>query len=125
MVQGHLRYAMYGWNGAPVFEEGTYFKNHMRHDGHFRLAETKKSKLSAMLFLLPTNVVLFENPWSKHRLPDDVRSGLCRYPGFNLTYSICDWQMGDVEKQIVLHRRMICTLEKQFNEMQTFWRILR
>lgn len=125
LTSGALWYAMYGWSGAPVFEEGTSHRIRMRHEGRFRLSSDKKTKFSAVLFLLSTNVVFLENPWSKHRLPDDVRSRLCRYPGFNLTYSMCDWQMGDVEKQIELHRHMIYTMEQGYDEMQTFWRILR
>ena len=123
LTSGALWYAMYGWICAPVFVEREYRRILMRHEGRFRLSGDKKSKFSAVLFLLPKNVVLFENPWSEHKLPDEVRFGLCRYPGFNLAYSICDWQIGHVEKQVELQRQMICVLEQRLDEMQTFWRI--
>lgn len=123
LTSGALWYALYGWCGAPVFVAGEYRRIRMRHEGRFRLSGDKKSKFSAVLFLLPESVVLFENPWSDHKLPDEVRRGLCRYPGFNLAYSICDWQFGHVEKQVELQRQMICVLEQRHDEMQTFWRI--
>ena len=115
LTSGFLWYAMYGWSGAPIFEQSTTSIVQMQHEGRFRLSNQKKSKLSAVLFLLPTDVVLFENPWSKFRLPDDVRTRLCCYPYSNLAYSICDWRIGDAEKQIALHCHMICTLEQQLD----------
>ena len=123
LTSGALWYAMYGWNSAPVFEEEEYRRLRMQHEGRFSLSRDKKSKFSAVLFLLPNNVVLFENPCSEHKLPGEIRLGLCRYPDFNLAYSLCDWQIGHVKKLVELQRRMILVLERHHDEMQTFWRI--
>ena len=120
LTSGALWYAMYGWNGAPVFEEGSDRKVQMLHEGRFRLAENKKSKLSAVLIVLPSNVILFENPWPVHRLPDDTRFAFCRYPWFDLSSSICDWQDGTVLQQIKLQEDMIYALEQRRDELQTF-----
>ena len=122
LTSGALWYAMYGWKGAPVFEEGTSGKKTMQHEGRFRLNGDEKSELSAVLIVLPNSVVLFENPWATCRLPDDARFAFCKYPCFDLTHSICDWQEGMVEQLLTLQEHTITALEQKFDEMQTFWR---
>lgn len=62
LTSGAFWYAMYGWKGAPVFEEGSDRMVQMPHEGRFCLKDNRKSKLSAVLIVLPSNVMLFENP---------------------------------------------------------------
>ena len=123
LTSGALWYAMYGWKGAPVLEESSARHVQMPHDGRFRLTGSQKSKLSAVLLVLPCTVVLFENPWPIHRLPDKVRLAMCRYPWFDLIHSVGDWRIGDVERKVKLQKGMIHVFEEKFFEMQAFWRM--
>lgn len=123
LTSGALWYAMYGWRNAPVLEEGSARQVRMLHEGRFRLSGDRKSKLSATLLVLPNSVVLFENPWAMHRLPNRVRLSICRYPWFDLSQSIGDWQVGDALRNVELHESMISEFEKKFAAMQTFWRM--
>lgn len=115
---GPFWYGLYGWKGAPLFESGMHRLVHMQHDGRFRLAGPKKSKLSAVLLVLSMSSILLENPWATHRLPDRSRLTLMHYPWFDLTRSIGDWAPGDAAKQIELHEHQIKHLEQHYRE---FW----
>ncbi|CBJ50357.1 hypothetical protein [Ralstonia solanacearum] len=110
---GAMWYGMYGWNGAPVFEEQAHHLVRMAHDGRFRQTGKRKSKLSAALLVFHKAVVLLENPWALNRLPNAARMALCRYPWFDLVNSIGDWQPGDAEKLVALQRSMIEVFERQ------------
>ena len=110
---GSLWYALYGWKNAPIFEEGSRRLVRMGHDGRFRLLSAKKTKLSAVLVVLAESAVLLENPWATYRIPNLARLSLCSFPWFDLTRSIADWQPGDAEKQIAIHRSMIETIDCQ------------
>jgi hypothetical protein len=104
---GAIWYALYGWKGAPVFEEGAHRAVLMGHDGRFRLTGQKKSKLSAVLAVFSEGSVLLENPWAGLPLSEDARWALTRYPWFTLAQSIADWNQGDCAAQVNLHQRMI------------------
>lgn len=58
---GSIWYGMYGWKGAPIFEEGSHRLVSMGHDGRFRISGPKKSKLSAVLVVFSDSAVLLEN----------------------------------------------------------------
>ena len=118
LTSGAIWYAMYGWKNAPVFEEGSHRPLRMSHQGRFRQSKEKKSKLSGVLIILPENAVLLENPWAMHRLTDKTRLAFCRYPWFDLTRSICDWQVGDAEHLVALQQRMIEVFYQRFDEME-------
>lgn len=110
LTSGALWYAFYGWKDAPIFEED--FPLHERvvkmgHDARFRLQGKKKSKLSGAILALPEGLVLFENPWSSHALPDQARRYTERLPWFNLGYSICNWSPGDAYVLAEAGRRQI------------------
>lgn len=113
LTSGALWYAFYGWKGAPIFEED--FPLHERmvamgHDGRFRLQGKKKSKLSGSIIALSEGLVLFENPWPNHPLPDRARRFAERLPWFDLAHSICNWSAGDAETFAELGRRQIETM---------------
>lgn len=100
LTSGALWYAFYGWRNAPIFEED--FPLHERvvkmgHDGRFRLHGNKKSKLSGAILALPEGLVLFENAWAPHPLPERSRRFAERLPWFNLGYSVCNWSPGEAE----------------------------
>jgi hypothetical protein len=111
ILTGSIWYALYGWKGAPIFEG--YNSVQMQHDGRFRIAGEKKTKLSAVLVILTESAVLLENPWAAHRLPDKARLALCHYPFFDLSQSVADWRLGDANQLIELQRRMIEAIERQ------------
>lgn len=110
LTSGALWYAFYGWKDAPIFEED--FPLHERvvkmgHDGRFRMHGKNKSKLSGAILALSEGVVLFENPWADHPLPDRARRFSERLPWFNLGHSICDWSPGDADVLVEAGRRQI------------------
>jgi len=109
---GAIWYAMYGWRGALLFEESSHRLVRMGHDGRFRLAGSKTTKLSGVLAVFYEGAVLLENPWAAHRIPDRTRLALSRYPWFDLSRSVADWHPGDASKQIDLQRRMIEIFER-------------
>lgn len=106
LCSGGMWYGVYGWKGAPVFED-PFAPKRMGHDGRFRLAGKKKSRLSAILFVFHEDAVLLENPWALHPLPPLARFAFGRYPYFNLPYSIADWHAGNTLAIVDAQRRMI------------------
>jgi hypothetical protein len=115
LTSGALWYAFYGWKDAPIFEED--FPLHERvvemgHDGRFRLQGKKKSKLSGAILALPDGLVLFENPWPNHALPDQTRRYAERLPWFNLGHSVCSWSPGDAEVLAEAGHRQIEAMKK-------------
>jgi hypothetical protein len=115
LTSGAFWYAFFGWKDAPIFEED--FPLHeqvvrMGHDGRFRLQGTKKSKLSGAILVLWESLVLFENPWADHPLPDRARRFAERLPWFDFGHSICNWSRGDAEKLAELGRRQIEALNQ-------------
>jgi len=106
LCSGAMWYGVYGWKGAPVFEDPSAPKR-MGHDGRFRLDGKKKSRLSAVLFVFHEDVVLLENPWADRPLPPLARFMFGRYPYFNLPYSIADWHPGNSQAIVEAQRRMI------------------
>ena len=115
-TSGALWYAFYGWKGAPVFEGDECVT--MGHDGRFRMAGDKKSKLSAALLVMPEHVVCFEHPTAEYPLEEDTRLAITRLPWFDQHHSIMEWNRGDVERQVELHRGMIDRLEARFEEIR-------
>ena len=115
-TSGALWYAYYGWKRAPVFEGDRCFR--MQHDGRFRLTGEKKSKLSAVLLMMPEHVVCFENGAAVCPLVEDTRLCITRFPWFELKHSLLEWEPGDVERQVELHRHMIGRLEARFEDIK-------
>ncbi len=107
ITSGALWYAVYGWKNTPVFQEGHKEFKRMGHDGRFRLAGDRKSKLSAVLMVLNDCSVLLENPWATKRLTHRARMKLCRYPWFDLSHSIADFHTGDCDTQLQIHHNVI------------------
>lgn len=101
LSSGAFWYAMYGWKGAPIFEELSHKLVRMGHAGRFRLTGTRKTKLSAVLIVLPDVSLLLENPWADCSLPVQARFGLCRYPHFSVARSYAAWAGRDACIQAV------------------------
>ncbi len=114
LTSGALWYALYGWKGAPIFEEDFFPLDRvvpMGHDGRFRLAGNKKTKLSGAILALSEGVAFLENPWAKNRLFDKARRMIERLPWFDLSASICDWHPGDAKMRVDLGKREIEAME--------------
>ncbi len=90
----------------------------MQHEGRFSESRQPKSKLSGVLFILPEDAVLLENPAPIHRLGHDTRLSLCTYPWFNVTNSVLDWEPGDAKRQLELQRKMIAALDASFDTIK-------
>ena len=50
----------------------------MGHDGRFRLRGDRKSRLSAVLLVMPEHVVCFEHPMAAFPLAEDTRTAYTR-----------------------------------------------
>ena len=114
LVSGAFWYAFYGWKGAPIFEED--FPLHERivpmgHDGRFRLDGKKKSKLSGAVLVIHEGLILFENPWGYHSLPERARRHCERLPWFDMGRSICNWSQDDALTAVLLGERQIRAME--------------
>jgi hypothetical protein len=109
-TSGALWYGFYGWRGAPIFEEDFFPQDRvfpMGHDGRFRLTGKRKSKLSGSILALSSGLLLFENPWATHPLPDFARRYCERLPQFDFGRSVCNWSPGDTLVLAELGRRQI------------------
>ena len=115
-TSGALWYAFHGWKGAPVFQDNWCFR--MQHDGRFRLTGKQKSKLSAVLLMMPKHIVCFENGAAVCPLIEDTRLSITRFPWFKLNHSLLEWEPGDVERQVELHRHMIGRLEARYEDIK-------
>ena len=115
-TSGALWYAFYGWKDAPVFEGDERVK--MGHDGRFRMRGERKSKLSAVLLVMPEHVVCFEHPWATFPLAEDTRLAVARFPWFDLNHSVLEWTPGAVERRVELDCAMIKRLDARFDDIR-------
>jgi len=113
LTSGALYYALYGWNGAPVYEQLHYSHldlpsqiQWMRHDGRFLLS----SVTSAVIVSLPMATILAESPRADRQLPSEVRLRCLGLPHFGLHNSIAEWTPGLVARVLVSNAKLICGL---------------
>jgi len=59
--------------------------------------------------------------FGRQRLPPKARLALCRYPWFDLSRSIADWNLGHAERQVALSRNLIETLEQNYQWFADEW----
>ena len=114
LTSGALWYALYGWRGAPIFDDGFFPRDRvlsMRHDGRFRITGEKKTKLSGAILALSDGLILLENPWTAHPLSDGARRLCERLPCFDLGRTVCNWFPGDALVLADLGRRQIEAME--------------
>ena len=115
-TSGALWYAFYGWKDAPVFEGDERVR--MGHDGRFQMRGESKSKLSAVLLVMPEHVVCFEHPRATFPLTEDTRLALARFPWFDLHHSVLEWTPGAVERRVELDSAMIKRLDLRFDDIR-------
>ncbi len=113
LTSGALWYALYGWNGAPIFEHCHYSHldlpsqiGKMGHDGRF----LQPTKLSAMIISLPTATILAESPVKERQLPEEIRLRYLGLPHAVIQNSIAEWTEGLVRQTLLADAAQICGL---------------
>jgi hypothetical protein len=114
---GALWFALYGRKGDSMIEsEGfTYRIREMLHDGRFfqiMKSSNTLTRVSAVVYSMPSATVLMENPSSFLALPDGFRASLLKAPFFRLDRSICEWKNGLVKRRIEFERETIMAAAK-------------
>jgi len=116
LTSGAIYYALYGWNGAPVYEELHYSHlelpsqiQWMMHDGRFLLSDLT----SAVIVSLPAATILAETPKRSRQLPSAVRLRCLGLPHFGMQDSIAEWIPGLVGKVLTANAELICGLVEQ------------
>ena len=113
LTSGALWYALYGWNGAPVFEQCHY--SHldlpsqilrMAHEGRF----LRQTKLSAVVVSLPKATILAESPIHEKQLPTDIRLRYMGLPWAGIQHSIAEWTSGLIVRTLQAQAALICGL---------------
>lgn len=110
ITSGALWYALYGWRGAPIFEQCHYSHldmpsqiKHMAHNGRFFLP----NKLSAVIVSLPNATILAESPHKKRQLPVEVRMRYMAIPWAGIQHSLAEWTNGLVLQTLKSHAALI------------------
>ncbi len=114
LTSGALWYALYGWNGAPIFENCHYSHldmpsqiGRMRHDGRFLQA----TKLSAVIISLPSATILAESPVKERHPPREIRLRFLGLPHAAIHHSIAEWTEGLVRQTLLADAALICGLQ--------------
>jgi len=113
ITSGAIYYALYGWKGAPVYEQVHYSHldlpsqiQQMEHDGRFRLS----TLASAVIVSLPTATILAETPRTARQLSPSVRLRCLGLPHAGLQHSIAEWTTGQVASTLNANAKLICGL---------------
>jgi len=116
LTSGAIYYALYGWNGAPVYEQLHYSHldmpsqtQWMRHNGRFLLSDLT----SAVVVSLPTATILAETPRKSRQLPSEIRLRCLGLTHLGIHHSIAEWTPGLIAQVLTANAKMICGLLKQ------------
>ena len=113
LYSGEIWYAMYGFEGAPIFEgETTELRSvrniiRMRHNGRFRL----KTKIDAVVFSFPRSTIVLENPYTEKQVPDWFWKQFMHIPWFQYEYSWLNWPDNNLVKSIKIEIEKIRSLD--------------
>jgi hypothetical protein len=116
ITSGAIWYALYGWKGAPVFQQ-VHFSHldlrsqiqRMEHDGRFLLS----SLASAVIVSLPDATLLAETPRRRRQLSSAVRLRCLGLPHAGIEYSIAEWTDGRVASTLMTGASLICGLIRE------------
>ena len=122
-TSGELWYALYGWKGAPIFENFPDVPLRkplgMEHDGRFSRTD-RPTLLSAIIATFPRATVLLEHPSPTTVLPDAFRNRAMLLPWAKLERSLCNFEPTLVKRMVEQQRRLILAVSKKFlNEEYT------
>jgi hypothetical protein len=110
LTTGALWYALYGWKGAPVFEQCHY--SHldlpsriirMAHDGRF----FQPTKLSSVVVSFPKATILAESPIKEKQLPKNIRLRYMGLPWAGIQHTVAEWTSGLVVLTLQRHAALI------------------
>jgi hypothetical protein len=110
---GGFWFALYGRKGDPLIESQGYDYRSMSlaHEGRFYQTMTKghggATRISAVVYSLPTATILMENPNAALPLPPRVRAAMLKLPFFRLDLSIVEWEPRLVTRTIENQKQMI------------------
>lgn len=113
ITSGAIYYALYGWKGAPVYEQLHYSHlnlpsmiQRMEHDGRFRLSNLA----SAVIVSLPKATILAETPRRSRQLAPSVRLRCLGLPHAGIQHSIAEWSAGHVVSTLDTNAKLISRL---------------
>jgi hypothetical protein len=109
---GPFWFALYGRKGDPLTESRgfDYRSIPLAHEGRF--FQTMKShgqptRISAVVYSIPSASILMENPNAAHPLPRRVRAALLKLPRFRIDLSIMEWEPGLVSRIVEIQRQTV------------------
>lgn len=114
IYSNELWYAFYGEKGLPIFENYTPFWGAtrktpiMQHDGRFH--KNTESKIDAVVFCFPNSTIIYENPYSKKKLPKWFIRNMFNVRWFNYQGSKLDFPSHSLIEQLKIDKRIICSL---------------
>jgi hypothetical protein len=109
LTSGFIWYALYGWKGAPIFEEvysGQEKIVIMGHNGRFSDRE-KYSRYAGVVVCIPKATAFFENPYGTAPLTNLLRIRLHALPWFDIARSVASWAPNLAGSSTNLSRKMI------------------
>lgn len=116
-TSGELWYALYGWIGAPIFEQ---FPDvplrepfRMEHDGRYNRTD-QPTLLSAVIATFPRATVLLEHPSPTTVLPDSFREKAMLLPWVKVERSLCNFEPTLVKKIVKQQKRLIIAVRRAF-----------
>lgn len=113
-----LWYATYASKGTPIFEsvnlsEGISVKElpKVTYDGRF--CKKRKSIVDAIIFSLPHNTIIYENPYAKHKIPEWFIETVQNVRWFSYQGSKLNFPDHILRKQLRIDRKIIASLSKK------------
>lgn len=113
-----LWYATYASKGTPIFESVNLVKGipvkelpKVTYDGRF--CKKRKSIVDAIIFSLPHNTIIYENPYSKHKIPKWFIETVQNVRWFSYQGSKLNFPDHILRKQLRIDRKIIKSLSKK------------
>lgn len=80
----------------------------MQHNGRFH--ENTESKIDAVVFCFPNSTIIYENPYSKKKLPKWFVQNMFNVRWFNYQGSRLDFPSHNLIEQLKIDKNIICSL---------------
>ena len=113
-----LWYATYASKGTPIFfffnlNEGIPVKELPKMTFNGRFCKKRKSIVDAIVFSLPQNTVIYENPYAKHKMPKWFIETFQNVRRFSYQGSKLNFPDNILRKQLRIDRKIIASLSKK------------
>ena len=116
-TSGELWYALYGWKGAPIFEDfpDVPLKSppSMEYDGRYRRTD-RPTLLSAVIATFPRATALLEHPSPPTMLPGVFRERAMLLPWAKLERSLCNFEPTLVKNAVEQQEQLILAVRRAF-----------